>query len=288
MFRIRDVLGPSTPQVTAVIVGAAEVADEGFDPQRIIAERSLGTIVGFEPDRQACDALNAKGGAHRFFPYFVGDGSERTFYRTAWPVASSLYKPNEPLLRKFQGLVEWTREEEQKVVRTVRLDDIPEVKDADYLMIDVQGAELDVLRGAAATLSHVVLAQIEVEFAPLYEDQPLFGDVDRHLSASGFRLHKMPAMMGPPFRPLLRKDGKFWPISQVLWADAIYARDFMRLEDLPPRKLLALATLIHELYESVDFAAVVLRAHDKKTGSQFWRRYVTAVVGQPPPDDFED
>ena len=48
----------------------------------------------------------------------------------------------------------------------------------DFVKLDVQGAALAVLRGGRAALASVSFAQIEVEFIQLYEDQPLFAEVD--------------------------------------------------------------------------------------------------------------
>lgn len=62
----------------------------------------------------------------------------------------------------------------------------------DFLKIDTQGAGLDVLQGARNTLQRKVMAvEIEVEFARLYEAQPLFRDVDGFLSACGFSIVKL-------------------------------------------------------------------------------------------------
>lgn len=59
----------------------------------------------------------------------------------------------------------------------------------DFLSIDTQGSELDILIGASRLLDTTILAvHVEVEFHPLYEGQPLFGDIYQFLAEYNFDL----------------------------------------------------------------------------------------------------
>jgi FkbM family methyltransferase len=55
------------------------------------------------------------------------------------------------------------------------------------LKIDVQGFELNVLKGAAEALRHCAYVYVECSEITLYEGQALRGDVARFLSEQGFR-----------------------------------------------------------------------------------------------------
>jgi len=55
------------------------------------------------------------------------------------------------------------------------------------LKIDVQGAELDVLRGISE-FDHIDFVYVELSFVELYEGQALFEDVRSYLVARGFKL----------------------------------------------------------------------------------------------------
>jgi FkbM family methyltransferase len=57
-----------------------------------------------------------------------------------------------------------------------------------YLKLDVQGFELEVLRGAGAHLESIECVQTELSFVPLYRDAPSFLEVVEFLGARGFRL----------------------------------------------------------------------------------------------------
>ena len=56
------------------------------------------------------------------------------------------------------------------------------------LKVDVQGFELEVLRGAPRTLDSVDALVLEVAFQRSYEDQAVFTDVYEHLAEKGWRL----------------------------------------------------------------------------------------------------
>lgn len=58
----------------------------------------------------------------------------------------------------------------------------------DVLKLDLQGFELEALRGAGELLADVKLILTEVEYLPLYAGQPLFSDIDLFLRGQGFRL----------------------------------------------------------------------------------------------------
>lgn len=82
----------------------------------------------------------------------------------------------------------------------------------DVLKLDLQGGELDALRGLGERLSEVRVLLTEVEFTPLYAGQPLFADVDAFLRGAGFRLFHLYDVWSHP-------DG------QVTSGDALYVNE---------------------------------------------------------------
>jgi FkbM family methyltransferase len=62
----------------------------------------------------------------------------------------------------------------------------------DLLSLDTQGSELEILTGATRLLDSTILGvHVEVEFQPLYEGQPLFGDVYQFLAERQFDLAEL-------------------------------------------------------------------------------------------------
>ena len=70
-----------------------------------------------------------------------------------------------------------------------RLDDVVPVEaKLNFLKMDVQGAELDVLDGATKLLPFIDWIYLEVSFVSLNEGAPLFGEVFDYLRARGYRI----------------------------------------------------------------------------------------------------
>jgi FkbM family methyltransferase len=148
--------------------------------------------IGFEADAAECDRLNSVATASiRYLPYALGscDGEMATLHVTRSLGSSSLLRPNYAFIRNFPYGAGMTVEETRPVSVTT-LDRVcaDEGLRPDVLKIDVQGAELSVLRGAQKTLTSVLCVELEVNFNPQYEGQPLFGDVDAFLRHRGFLL----------------------------------------------------------------------------------------------------
>ena len=168
-FSLLDVLPLPEINLEIIDVGARHTEAERY--QDLIGRNGVG-ITGFEPDAQQLQALKARYPDQRYLPYFLGDGSRRTFHHCHYGGCSSLYEPDPQVIDQFTSL--GTRADSQfaviktEQVDTCRLDDIAEIETCHFLKSDVQGAELDVLRGAERLLSDVLVAELEVEFIPIY------------------------------------------------------------------------------------------------------------------------
>jgi protein O-GlcNAc transferase len=263
---------PEEFRINILDVGAA-LAER--PPYQSLVEAGRGKIFGFEPNREACEQLNREyGSSHRFFPFFVGDGRPAIFHETNWVLTGSLYEPNSRLLEKFQNLAEVVTPVAMHPVETTRLDDMAEIGDIDFIKIDVQGSELAVFKNASRALSSALLIQTEVEFVELYKGQPMFADVDTFLRASGFQFHTLNGYSGRAFKPLVANGDVNSAFRQALWSDALYVRDWMRLDDLSEAKLRNYAILAHDVLRSYDLAHLVLSALDGRIGGSRAARYL--------------
>lgn len=232
-------------------------------------------LIGFEPDADQCRRLNESyGSPHRFLPYFVGDGGPAIFHETNWGPTGSLFEPNTPLLEKFHNLSELTTPVAQHPITTVRLDDIAEIDDVDFIKIDAQGSELNIFQNASEILASAVLIQTEVCFLELYKGQSMFSDIDAFLRKHGFQFHDFAGMGSRSFKPVMSPQHPFLGFGQRVWADVYYVKDWMDWDRLPAVKLKKLAALLHDIVGAYDLAFAALEALDRQLGSAVAPRYL--------------
>jgi len=98
--------------------------------------------------------------------------------------SSSLLPPKE-----HKKILKWVKFNQDIKVRTRRLDSFckdESIKAIDFAFIDVQGAELMVLKGAGDILKNIGMVWMEVEAIELYSGQPLKNDVEKFMLGNGF------------------------------------------------------------------------------------------------------
>lgn len=138
------------------------------------------------------EKTNTKRSYAKLFSYDKGlakIAGMHTLYVTTTPEASSLYRPNAPLIKR------WRRDGAFDVVSEVQIDCITleqmlaqaGISRVDLIKMDTQGSELDILLSARDYIGKISIIKCELEFVELYESQPLFDDVVRELSQRGFR-----------------------------------------------------------------------------------------------------
>ncbi len=178
--------------IVAVDVGSR---DGVRDAWRALLPNAL--LVGFDPDPQECARLNeaaADSSRERYEPFGLGAASgEAKLHLTRDPQSSSLFEPSPASLARYPEL--WRHA--PVGAETIELSTIDDwaagagVSGIDALKVDVQGAELDVLRGAPHALADVRIVETEVEFQELYTGQPLFCDVVSFMRERGLELWRL-------------------------------------------------------------------------------------------------
>jgi FkbM family methyltransferase len=275
-----DVLGgmSTLPPLNIVDVGANPLADVK-PPYQVLIDQGMASVVGFEPDPEPFEKLQAlKGARETYLPYAVGDGGRHQLRVCAMSGMNSLLPPNFELLNLLHLHGHWAEVKALLDVETMRLDDVAEIKTMDYLKIDIQGGELLVFESAAEKLKDCLVVHTEVMFVPMYIDQPLFSDQELFLRKLGFQVHKFFDLHGRVLKPFLVNGSPHLPLSQILWADVIFIKDITRLERLQPEQLLKLAIILHYVYDSIDVAHFVLQAYDLIMRASLAPKYKALLV----------
>lgn len=126
---------------------------------------------------------NTKG----FADFYVSEGNPEELKTTEWDFgnkSSSLLPPD-----KTKETHEWLKFNAVENVETDTLDNFcrnASITSIDYIHMDVQGAELLVLEGAANMISNIKMIWLEVENITLYKDQPLKNDIEQFMTKHGF------------------------------------------------------------------------------------------------------
>ena len=182
--------------------------------------------VLFEPDKRAYDLLSPNSAENLVVlnSALSHIKEERDLYLCRKQNVSSVYYPNVTFLERFPnpqrfGVIETVRVEADTLDNQLRLNGIPEI---DFIKIDVQGHELPILQGAANSLERCVGLELEVEFAPLYVDQPLFSDVDAFVREQGFELFDLRKSYWK--RRGSRLAGYTTGKGQLVFGDALYLK----------------------------------------------------------------
>jgi len=233
-------------------------------------------IVSFEVDESLCEQLNKEARpGHKYYPVALGRKQEKcTFYETNHPMCCSLYKPNEKLLSKYNNL-EVSMLKAVSSIDTVSLDYFTKennFESVDFIKIDIQGAELDVFQGGVNTLKDVVAIVSEVEFIPLYIDQPLFGDICSFLAENDIMFHKFLGMAGRALKPIIINNNPNL-LSQHMWSDAVFIKDIFKIPQLSPEKLLKLG-LVAFIYGSIDVTFQCLKYYDENNGTNIHKEFI--------------
>jgi len=227
-----------------VDIGSRNGLDRIWEPLNAHAH-----FVCFEPDpveagrlRQSFSEAGIDATVHETA---LGEGNGvRTLYLTRYPGSSGFYEQNPAWTSRFRII-------EQTVLRGVSTKTISfdhfikeeKINHVDFMKIDVEGAELDIFRGAEDTIGRGDILGIKTEFwwAPHtkneYKDS--FADIDIFLREKGFHffdinLHRYPRGTIPAGRITRRFDNpearrllqyRQLPYGQSWTGDALYFRD---------------------------------------------------------------
>ena len=97
--------------------------------------------------------------------------------------------------------------------------------------------------------------------------------IDQALRGHGFQFHKFLGFAGRAFKPTMAAGDPNAMVSQMLWSEAVYVKDFMTFDRLAPERLLKLAVILHDVYQSVDLALLCLTEWDRRNGSKTAMEY---------------
>lgn len=195
---------------TVIDVGA----NEGQYAESLLDNNYKGRIYSFEPISKPWEILSKK--AARFSQWkpvhsAIGSKEETLSINVSENiVSSSIYK----VAQKSLDAEPATRIVREEKVRVTTIDNFfageHSLQGEVMLKLDVQGYELEALRGALNSLKKIKVVQVELSFVPIYEGAPLCVDIISFLQNQGFELFTLiPGFKDRSTGRLLQADGVF-------------------------------------------------------------------------------
>ena len=264
---------------TIIEIGALKLNKEKESFYELLDYFPSSKIIGFEIEKDVCEKMNSESlKGIKYYPYALGKANEkRKLYITQHPMCSSLYKPNETFNKLYNNL-EVTNLKDEIEIDTITLDyfiDKHDIGNIDFIKIDVQGAELDIFKGASNALKNVLNIVCEVEFIDVYENQPLFGDICNYLSQYNLMFNKFLGFAGRAIKPV-KLDNNLNKPSQHMWSDAVFVHHILKIHDLNNIQLIKLS-LLACVYYSLDLTFYCLSIYDKRNSTSFARDWMTKI-----------
>ncbi len=225
-------------------------------------------VIAFDPDPEECKRLS-DGGNVQYLPYAISKaGGPQKFHIANYAASSSLYPNRQEYVGRFtHGDV--VRVVSEETIKTVTLAEALKrhgIEDADFIKLDVEGAELDVLQGSGLYLSGIVGIVSEVRFSRQLSGCPVYWEMEAFCQEHGFELydldvyrHSRKALPYPHLYDFRDQHGS--PVigpttqGQAFWGDALYFR-----ESVPEAKLVKLVCLF-EVFGLNDCAAELMLSH---------------------------
>lgn len=161
--------------------------------------------------------------------------------------SSSFFKINTHEMDKFYNFDDHTLIN-QITIKTNTLDKLlNNEKSPDFLKLDVEGAELEILKGAGNQISKLLGIEIEIQFLERYLNTPLFNEIDKFLKDNNFEL----VFLTTNSWKYKNFSYDFNTNHRLVWGDAIYIKkiNFEKLVDPLIIKKLVIILLVYDLHD---------------------------------------
>ena len=243
---------------TAIDVGSAGGIIADLNPIAFAVD-----AIGFEPNPDHFADLSTADShwrSLRYLPHAIGGQSgTRTLYRPRFGNSSTMLPPNTAIGDAFDKL-QFFDVEETTQVDVIRLDDALDqfdIRNPDYLKLDVEGAEFEILEGAAQSLSTLSAIRVEVCFIEVRQGQRLGMEVGYYLERLGFRLMHMTELNpwrvhGYRAHPAVSREPIRYSRGQLVHADFLFMRDPEVFADAERRIRGAFLAMTHGFFDHAE------------------------------------
>jgi FkbM family methyltransferase len=200
-------------------------------------------VLAFEPDQAECIRMQTELDAHspwalcQIEPWALADRQgEATIHLFSAITNNSLRPANEAFVQRYN--IKTLEPRGTVPLQTTTLDQVlfqqrsQEDFWGEFLKLDVQSTEFEVLKGAERTLAERTVAIfMEVEFFQVYQGQKLFSDVELFLRDRGFSFYGFASIHHRSCKQLDKRAEAGQ--ERIWWADAVFFKDPLAGGNLP-------------------------------------------------------
>lgn len=240
-------------------VGAAAINETPI--YKSLFDLGLAHLSLFDGDKEQMNKIRNTYGLKNveLFNNFLFDGKDHNIYICSPNSGmTSLYKPKQEALEFFNNFSKFGSVKSIEKINTYRLDDISNIKKIDFMKIDAQGAELEIIKNGINKLNKCLAIQLEMSFFSLYENQPTFGDVDVFLRSIGYIPHRFLDVKRWSISPTIFSGNYRTPGNQLLESDIVYTKDPLSKKSLSDNQLKKFVILSHFCFKSIDLCVHLL------------------------------
>ena len=206
-------------------VGARGGIDPLFAPFAFAVD-----AVGFEPDPEAFPSLRPTGAwrSERFYETAIGAASGRATLNIPTDPAGASFLDHDPAVGRRYGLGALFDVQQRLEIGLLSMDDAVAalgIPAPNLLKLDVEGLELDILRGGTTQIAGLAAVKAEVSFIAQRRNQPLAHEMIAFMGERGFCLA---GIVGPA----LWRTKPWAPDPYLVRTDRPYSRGRLAQADL--------------------------------------------------------
>ena len=251
---IKNLINNETPIVICDI-GASPV-----DPTPFIDEliKNINCFLyGFEPNEEEFKKLDQTD-KKEYFNYAVGNGQIENLNICFAPGMTSILEPDFEYLKLFHGFSDWAKVIKKVKVQTKKLDDVKFDKKIDFLKIDVQGYEYEVIKNGNNTIKDCLIIQLETSPIPLYKNEKSFAHICLQLENLGFQLHSFNKINTRCFKPVILQNNIYSGLNHLFQLDCVFIKKINLLDNLDLERLKKIALILFYSFGSYDLVDYIV------------------------------
>ena len=229
-------------------------------------------LYGFEPNKKEFDKLISTINK-KYFNYGIGNGTEEILNIYKAPGMCSILEPNLEYLDLFENFREWCEIIEKIKIKTKKLDEVPFNSKIDFIKIDVQGYESEIIRFGKNTLKECLVINVEVSPIPLYKKEKNFSYIYNQLTELGFVLHAFNRIETRCFKPITMPNHSLTGINHLLQLDCVFIKNFEEIKKYSSESLKKLAMILFFSFNSYDLVDFIIQKISNSESNNYIDKY---------------